>query len=96
MSTRTTHTLVTFRRSFALSSLDSPQPAGTYKLETDEEQIEGLSFNAFRRMSTILHLPADAAPGCTRQTVQVDPEELAGALAADAAAQDGAQAEDHS
>lgn len=85
MSPRTTHTLVTFRRPFALSALDGLQPAGTYELETDEEQIEGLSFNAFHRMSVILHLPADPSPGCTRHTVQVDPEEFARALAADVA-----------
>ena len=83
MSTRTTRTHVTFRHPFELSALQGPQPPGTYTLETDEEQIDGLSFNAFRRMSTILHLPADPLPGGTRQAVQVDPEELAVALAAD-------------
>ena len=84
MSPRTTHTLVTFRRPFALSALDGVQPAGTYELETDEEQIEGLSFNAFRRTSVMLHLPANVAPGVTRQVVPVDPQELADALLADA------------
>jgi len=86
MSTRTTRTSVTFRRPFRLSSVDGPQPAGTYRLETEEEQIEGLSFNAFRRMTTTLFLPADPAPGATRQIVQIDPEELAAMLLADAAA----------
>jgi len=84
MATRTTHATVTFRRPFTLSSLDGPQPAGTYRLETDEEQIEGLSFNAFRRTSVMLHLPANAAPGVTRQVVPVDPQEFADALLADA------------
>ncbi len=83
MSTRTTRTQVTFRRPFTLSSLQGAQPAGTYTLETDEEQIDGLSFNAFHRLSTILLLPADPPPGATRQAVQVDPEELAAALDAD-------------
>ena len=83
MSTRTTRKLVTFRHAFTLSSLQGMQPAGTYELEVDEDQIDGLSFNAFRRMTTILYLPADPAPGCTRQAVEVDPEELAGALAGD-------------
>ena len=83
MVTRTTRTLVTFRRPFTLSSLDGLQPAGTYRLEIDDEQIEGLSFSAFRRTAMMLHLPADPAPGATRQVVQVDSQELAQALLAD-------------
>lgn len=84
MSTRTIHTTVTFRKAFSLSSVEGLQPPGTYRLETDEEQIEGLSFNAFRRLTMTLHLPATPAPGVTRHVVQVDPQELAEALAADA------------
>ena len=85
MSTRTTHTSVTFSRPFTLSSVDGLQPAGTYRLETDEEQIEDISFNAFRRMTMTLFLPAHPAPGATRHIVQIDPNELAEALLADAA-----------
>ena len=86
MTIRTTETSVTFRRPFRLSSIDGLQPAGTYRLDTEDELIDGLSFNAYRHMATVLHLPADPAPGRTRQVVQVDPRELASALAADAAA----------
>ena len=85
MSTRTTETTVTFRRSFTLSALEGPQPAGTYRLVTEEEQIPGLSFTAFRRTASLLHVPADPLPGSTRQVVSVSPDELAEALAADAA-----------
>jgi hypothetical protein len=84
MSTRTTRTSVTFTAPFTLSSVEGVQPAGTYQVETDEQQIEGLSFNAFQRVSTTLYLPANPAPGATRRSVQVDPQELAEALAADA------------
>ena len=84
MSTRTTETTVTFRRPFTLAAVEGVQPAGTYRLVTDEEQIPGLSFVAFRRMTTMLHLPADPPPGCTCEVVNVDPAELAEALAADA------------
>ncbi len=83
MMTRTTRTSVTFRRPFTLSPLDGLQPAGTYQLEIDDEQIEGLSFRAYRRTAMMLHLPADPAPGATRQVVKVDSEELALALLAD-------------
>ena len=83
MAIRTTHASVTFRRPFTLSALDRHQPAGTYRLETDEE-IKGLSFNAFRRISVMLHLPANPTTGVTGQVVVVDPRELADALLADA------------
>jgi hypothetical protein len=85
MSTRTTETTVTFNRSFTLSSIDGALPAGTYRVSVDEEEIEGLSFSAFQRVATMLHIPANPAPGRRRELVQVDPQELAGALAADAA-----------
>ena len=85
MSTRTTVTTVTFQRSFTLSALEGTHPAGTYRVITEEEQIPGLSFVAFRRMATLLHLPADPVPGGTRQVVSVSPDELAEALASDAA-----------
>jgi hypothetical protein len=87
MSMRTTEKTVTFCRPFTLAALDGPQPAGTYRVETEEEQIPGLSFVAFRRVATLLHLPADPAPpGTTRQVISVDPEELASLLAADGVA----------
>ena len=85
MSIRTTETTVTFRRPFTLAAVDGAQPAGTYRLVTEEEQIPGLSFVAFQRVTTLLHLPANPSPGCTRHVVAVLPDELAAALAADAA-----------
>ena len=85
MSTRTTETTVTFRRSFVLSSVGGALPAGRYQLVTEEEEIPGLSFTAFRRTATLLHLPADPMPDATRQIVSISPHELADALAADAA-----------
>jgi hypothetical protein len=83
MSTRTTRTTVTFHRPFTLSSIEGSQPAGTYQLEAEEEQLEGVSFNAFRRTTMVLFLPANPAPGATRHVVQVDPRELSEALLAD-------------
>ena len=85
MSTRTTVTTVTFQRSFTLAALEGTHPAGTYRVITEEEQIPDLSFTAFRRTETLLYLPADPVPGGTRQVVNVSPDELADALAADAA-----------
>ena len=83
MSTRTTLSSVTFTRPFTLSSVEGVQPAGTYRLVTEEEPLEGLSFAAYRRTAALLHLPAAPTPGQTRQVVPVDPDELSAVLAVD-------------
>jgi hypothetical protein len=80
---RTTETTVTFRRPFSQPELEGPQPAGTYRLATDEEEIPGLSFLAFRRVGTILHLPSLATSGRPEQMVQIDAAGLAAAVKAD-------------
>ena len=85
MATRTTETSVTFRHPFALTSLDGTQPPGVDQLVVDEDEIDGLSFLAFRRTATMLHLPALAKVAArTHQVFLVDAEELASALEADA------------
>jgi hypothetical protein len=80
---RTTVTTITFRRPFTLSALDKAQPAGTYRVVTEEEEIPGLSFVAFRRTATLLHLPALSATSDTHQVVSVDPVEWAAIVEAD-------------
>jgi len=84
MATRSTESTVHFNQPFRLSQFDQTQPAGSYLLITEEERLEGLSFEAFRRMRTLLYLPANALPGRTREVVEVDPVELAAALVVDA------------
>lgn len=83
MTVRTTETTATFRHPFVLASVEKPQPAGTYRLVMDEEEIAGLSFLAFRRIATMLHVPAMATTGQPSQVFLVDPDELAAALRAD-------------
>jgi hypothetical protein len=82
--TRSIERTVTFRRPFTLAALDGVQSAGTYRLVEEQEEIAGLSFVAFRRVATLLHVPANPAPGETCQMVSISPDELAVALAADA------------
>jgi len=83
MSTRSTERTLTFRRPFSLSAVDGPLPAGRYHVITEEELLEGLSFAAWQRTSTLLFLPANAPPGKAREVVPIDPKELEAALAAD-------------
>jgi hypothetical protein len=91
MTVRTRESTVTFRRPFTLSAFDRPQPAGTYRLITDEEEILGLSFLAYRQVAAMLHTPAISAPGSTHQVFVIDSEELTRALEADARPQVAAQ-----
>lgn len=83
MAERTIETTVTFTHPFTLTALDGPQPAGTYTIETTEEEILDVSFPAFRRIETLLRLPAVTKPGGTTQAVPIDAAELTAALAAD-------------
>jgi hypothetical protein len=85
MTMRTTRTSVTFKRPFVLKGLDEELPAGVYDLETDEERLEGLSFEAYRRVQTVIHLhPKPGHPGVT-QSMTIDPDELTAALQRDQA-----------
>ncbi len=83
MPVRTTELTVTFKRPFTLPELERPQPAGTYRLVTDEEEISGLSFLAFRRIATMLRLPSLATSGRPEQMISIDADDLAAALTAD-------------
>lgn len=88
MTMRTTKTTVTFTRPFSLSGFEGLQPAGSYSVETDEELLDGVSFPAYRRMATMMQLPAitaKAAAGAARQVAVIDPLQLEAALAADVA-----------
>jgi hypothetical protein len=83
MPVRTTETTVTFKRPFILPEFEGPQPAGTYRLVTDEEEISGLSFLAFRRIGTMLRLPSLATSGRPEQMISIGADDLAAALTAD-------------
>ena len=84
MSDRSIERTLTFRRPFSLSAVEGPLPSGTYRVITEEEQLEGLSFNAYQRTRTLIFLPANSPPGKAREIIPIDPSELDAALAADA------------
>ena len=78
MTVRTTSRTVTFVHPFSLSGTDEVQPAGTYTVETDEELLEPSSFPAYRRISTLMRLPARSTGMVLTQIVETNPVELAG------------------
>jgi hypothetical protein len=76
MTIRTNTKTIVFRNAFALEGFDEILPAGAYVMETDEERVDGVSFTAYRRVSTRLHLHAESdRPGIAR-TLIVDSGEL--------------------
>lgn len=83
MTTRTTQTTVRFSAAFDLPEFDQPQPAGDYRVDFDEEQIEGISRIAWRRINTFIHLPAITNQGLMRQMVPIRPIDLDAALQKD-------------
>ncbi|MFA5491110.1 MAG: hypothetical protein WC284_18170 [Candidimonas sp.] len=82
MTMRTIRKAVTFSRPFILGESDEVFPAGIYDVETNESLIEGLSFIAYRRLATFVHLHPQA--GCTR-TMTIAPVAFDEALARDVA-----------
>ena len=82
---RNTTVDVTFRRAFALKGLESAVPPGTYRVDIEEEQIDGLSFPAYRRLATLIRVPVAGRSDCS-QDLLVDPKELERALECDSAA----------
>ncbi|TKT69109.1 hypothetical protein XW59_029050 [Aquamicrobium sp. LC103] len=80
---RTTQTVVKFNLSFFLQGFDVQQPAGEYRVEKEEELIDGLSRLAWHCTATFIYLPAIAPGNRPRQVLQIDPAELEDALKKD-------------
>ena len=83
MSGRTREMRLTFKRPFVLDGLDETLPPGTYRVETDEELLDGVSFAAYRRVRAMVHLHAEPGhPGVAR-TLVVEPGVLDAAVRRD-------------
>ena len=74
MTTRTGNKIITFHRPFHLKDVDRMLPPGDYRVVTDEEVIEGISFTAYHRISTVIFVPAEA--GCAVEMMTIDPMDL--------------------
>jgi NAD(P)-dependent dehydrogenase (short-subunit alcohol dehydrogenase family) len=59
---------------------EDPATAGRYRLVTDEDEMLGLSFLAFPRTATMLHIPAISISDHPNQVFHVNSAELAAAL----------------
>jgi hypothetical protein len=79
MLTRTKRVTLTFQHPFSLKGVDRRLAAGEYEVATDEELIEGLSFPVYRRVATLIFLPAGAGQQASMEMVTVNPDDLAAA-----------------
>jgi hypothetical protein len=76
MTTRTSGKTVTFSHPFLLKGIDRILAAGDYRVVTDEELIEQLSFPVYRRVATMIFVPADSQNASSVEMVAIDPRDL--------------------
>jgi len=86
MIARTLSKTVVFTRPFLLKGIERILPAGDYRVVTDEELIEGLSFPVYRRISTMIFVPGQSHPRSSVEMVTIHPVDLQAAQDRDAAA----------
>jgi hypothetical protein len=86
MTIRTSSKTVSFARPFLLKGVDRVLAAGQYKVITDEELIEELSFPVYRRVATMIFVPADSQNSSSVEMVAIDPRDLQDAQDRDAQA----------
>jgi hypothetical protein len=88
MTTRSRRETVTFRHPFRIRGIDRQLPAGAYEVITDEEMIEGLSFASFRRVATMIMVPAAGQRNSAMEMVSIGSIDLSDAQRIDASASD--------
>ena len=85
MTIRSRRETITFRRPFRIRGIDRQLPPGPYQVITDEEMIEGLSFASFRRVATMIMVPAGTR-GSAMEMVSIGSVDLSDAQRDDASA----------
>ena len=66
---------MSFARPFLLKGVDRVLAAGQYKVITDEELIEELSFPVYRRVATMIFVPADSQNSSSVEMLAIDPRD---------------------
>jgi hypothetical protein len=86
MTIRSRRETITFRRPFRIRGIDRLLPPGAYEVITDEEMIEGLSFASFRRVATMIMVPAGTPRSSAMEMVSIGSVDLSDAQRIDASA----------
>jgi hypothetical protein len=89
MTTRSRREMVHFKHPFRIKGIDRLLPPGDYEVITDEEMIEGLSFPSFRRVATMIKVPAEGPRRLAMEVVSISPVDLSEAQRIDASISDG-------
>ncbi len=76
MTARSHSSTVVFNHPFELKGVDRILPPGDYRIVTDEELIEELSFPVYRRTATMIFVPAASHRASSVEMVTIDPQEL--------------------
>jgi hypothetical protein len=84
MTMRSRRETITFQHPFRIKGIDRLLPPGAYQVITDEEMIEGLSFAAFRRVATMIRIPAET--GRAVEMISIGSVDLSDAQRIDASA----------
>jgi len=84
MTTRSRRETIHFRHPFRIKGIDRELAPGAYEVVTDEEMIEGLSFPCFRRVATLIIVPAAAPHRSGKEMISISPVDLSDARRIDA------------
>ncbi len=84
MITRSRSKSVVFSHPFQLKGVDRILPPGDYRVVTDEELIQELSFPVYRRISTMILVPGQSYVS-SMEMVTIDPRDLEAAQNRDSA-----------
>lgn len=85
MTTRVTTRIVTFEKAFMLDEIEGLLPAGSYRVETEDETLDNVSFVAHRRIATHIFVPSRAGAAGGTQMWKIHPNGLSEALSRDRA-----------
>ncbi len=76
MTTRSHSKSVVFSHPFELKGVDRILPRGDYRVVTDEELIEELSFPVYHRVATMIFVPGESRHASSIEMLAIDPQEL--------------------
>lgn len=86
MTTRSRRETVIFQHPFRIKGVEHELSPGAYEVVTDEELIEGLSFPCYRRVATMIMVPAAPPYGSATEMVAISSLDLSDAQRNDASA----------
>jgi len=79
MLTRTNRVTLTFKHPFSLKGVERRLAPGQYEVVADEALVQEKAFPVYRRVATLIFLPAEAYEPFSIEMVNVDPADLAAA-----------------